>query len=276
MSENAVANPAPSLQQRLQDPEVAESLNRLLDRLDTVNFAIESMEGFISRGEVIADSLASGVAELKQGNTDAARRLISKAPKMLETGTKLADAAGSMNVDELARSRVLERLTDPETLSTVNRLLDRLPLAAFMMEALEGFIGRGETIADNLSEAVNEIRSDNSNIDLNEYTTLLASLPKFKDAAEKLMASKLMGEELPKVIEAGVTMVDSGMMDKEVVAILGDLGKKSAQTYREVAAHPVEPVGGLWATLKATKDPDVQKSVGFFFAFAKAFAKHLK
>jgi uncharacterized protein YjgD (DUF1641 family) len=71
-------------------------------------------------------------------------------------------------------------------------------------------------------------------------------------------------------------MIESGMVDKEVVAVLGDLGKKSAETYREVSSEAVEPIGGLFATLRATKDPDVQKSVGFFFAFAKAFAKHLK
>jgi len=85
-----------------------------------------------------------------------------------------------------------------------------------------------------------------------------------------------MGDGLPKVIDAGVSMVDSGMLDRQVVSTLGDLGKKTVETYNEVSSKPVPPVGGLFATLRATKDPDVQKSVGFFFAFAKAFAKHLK
>ena len=104
---------------------------------------------------------------------------------------------------------------------------------------------------------------------------LMESLPKLKEAGEKLLESELMGDGLPKVIDAGVSMVDSGMLDKKVVSVLGDLGSKSAETYQEVASQPVEPIGGLFATLRATKDPDVQKSVGFFFAFAKAFAKHL-
>lgn len=202
--------------------------------------------------------------------------LIQKAPQLIETGTKLAEAAGAMDVDELARSKVLERLTDPATLETLNQLLDRLPLASFLLESLEGFIGRGETIADNLAGVVGELNLSEPKIDTSQLSSLLEALPKFREAGEKLLDSDLMGDGLPKVIDAGVTMVDSGMLDKEVVGILGDLGKKSAQTYQEVASKPVEPVGGLWATLKATKDPDVQKSVGFFFAFAKAFAKHLK
>lgn len=181
-----------------------------------------------------------------------------------------------MDVDELTRSQVLEKLTDPTTLETVSRLLDRLPLAAFLLESLEGFIGRGDTIADNLADAVGELNLSESKIDASQLTSLLEALPKLKEAGEKLLDSDLMGDGLPKVIDAGVSMVDSGMLDKEIVSILGELGKKSAQTYREVSASSVKPIGGLWATLKATKDPDVQKSVGFFFAFAKAFAKHLK
>lgn len=276
MSTNGVASSAEQLHDRLNDPNVADGLNRLLDRLDIVSFAVESMDGFVRRGEVIADSVASTVGDLKDVGNEDTMALLKKAPKMLETGTKLADAAGSMNVDELAKSKVLERLTDPQTLNTLNALLDRLPLAAFMLESLEGFISRGDTIADNVSDMVGDLKLGDAKIDVNQFKSILESLPKFKEAGDKLLESDLMGDGLPKVIDAGVSMVESGMLDKEVVTILGDLGKKSAETYKEIAAKPVEPVGGLWATLRATKDPDVQKSVGFFFAFAKAFAKHLK
>ena len=276
MSTNGVASSAEQLHERLNDPEVADGLNRLLDRLDIVSFAVESMDGFIRRGDVIADSVASTVGDFKEAGNQDAMELIKKAPKMLETGTKLADAAGAINVDELTKSKVLERLTDPKTLSTLNELLDRLPLASFMLESLEGFISRGDTIAESMAEMVGDLKLSEVNVDVSQVKSLMDALPKLKEAGDKLLDSDLMGDGLPKVIDAGVSMVESGMLDKEVVEILGDLGKKGAETYREVAANPVEPVGGLWATLKATKDPDVQKSVGFFFAFAKAFSKHLK
>ena len=276
MPTNGVVSSAEQLLDRLNDPEVADGLNRLLDRLDIVSFTVESMDGFLKRGEVIADSVASTVGEFKEAGDESSLELLKRAPKMIETGTKLADAAGAMNVDELAESKVLERLTDPQTLATLNELLDRLPLAAFMLESLEGFISRGDTIADSVSEMVGDLNLGEAKIDFDQFKSLMESLPKLKEAGDKLLQSDLMGDGLPKVIDAGVSMVESGMLDKEVVAILGDLGKKSAETYKEVASKRVEPVGGLWATLKATKDPDVQKSVGFFFAFAKAFSKHLK
>ena len=276
MSTNGVASAAEQLQERLKDPQTVESLNRLLDHLDTVSFAVESFEGFLSRGDVIMDSVAAGVDEMKHMGNGETLDLIQKAPQMIATGTKLADAAGAMDVDELTRSQVLERLTEPETLKTFNQLLDKLPLAAFLLQSLEGFISRGDTIAQNLADAVGELNLTEMKIDPDQIKLFLDALPRFRAAGEKLLESELMGEGLPKVIDAGVSMVESGMLDKEVVSVLGELGAKSAETYREVSAQEVEPIGGLWATLKATKDPDVQKSVGFFFAFAKAFAKHLK
>ena len=276
MSTNGVASSSDQLNERLNDPKTVDALNRLLDRLDTVTFAIESLEGFVSRGEVIAESVAASVNDMKERADEKTLEMIQKAPRMLETGARLAAAAEAIHVDELAQSKVLERLTEPQTLATLNQLLDRLPLAAFVLESLEGFINRGETIADNLSDAVGELNLSEAKLDTRQITALLEALPRFKEAGEKLLESNLLGEGLPKVLDAGVSMVDSGMLDQEVVTILGELGKKSSQAYQEAAAKPVEPVGGMWATLRATRDPDVQKSLGFFFAFAKAFAKHLK
>ncbi len=275
MSTNGAVSSAEQLQQRLSDPKVVDGLNRLLDRIDIISFAVESMEGFIGRGEVIADSVAASVGDIKGLSNENTSALLKKAPQFFETGTKLAEAAGALDVDELANSNLLQRLTDAQTLKTLNELLDRLPLAAFLLEALEGFIGRGETIADNLADAVGELKLGEANIDTAQLMQLMESLPKLKEAGEKLLNSELMGDGLPKVIDAGVSMVESGMLDRKVVSVLGELGRKSAETYQEVASRPVEPIGGLFATLRATKDPDVQKSVGFFFAFAKAFAKHL-
>jgi len=276
MSTNGVTSPASQLLERLNDPQVAGGLNRLLDRLDTLSFAVESMEGFINRGEVIAESIADSVDDLKNRGGDESLGFIQRAPELIQTGTRLADAAGSLDVENLAESGVLERLTDPQTLATVNRMLDQLPLAAFLLEAVEGFIGRGETIAENLAEGAREMTGAETSIQLEDLSGIIESLPKLKEAGEKLLGSELMGDGLQQVIEAGVGMVESGMLDKEVVQVLGELGRLSARTYQEVASQPVQPVGGLFATLRAMKDPDVQKSTGFLFAFAKAFAKHLK
>lgn len=272
----AEASSSEQLLSRLNDPAVAAGLSRLLDKLDLASFALDSMDGFLRRGEVIADSVGESLNELKQSHPRFADELLQDAPRRFATGAKLADAAGEMDIDELSRSHVLARLTDPATLAAVNRLLDQLPLLAFLAEAVEELIGRSETIAENVAGAVDELHLRDKGGGLDKLLLFIGALPRVTEAGEKLLASGLMDRNFGKVVDAGVTMVESGMLDEQVVGILGDLGKKFAETFREVSSKPVEPVGGLFATLRATKDPDVQKSVGFAFALAKAFAKHLK
>ncbi len=186
MSTNGAVSSADQLLERLNDPKIASGLNRLLDQLEIITFTVESMEGFISRGEVITDSVAAGIREMQGAGGDEARELFQKAPQYLQTGTKLADAATAMDVDELAKSHVLQRLTEPETLKTLNQLLDQLPLAAFMLEALEGFIGRGDTIAENLADAVHELNLGDVKIDPDQFKSLLESATQIQRSRRKI------------------------------------------------------------------------------------------
>ncbi len=104
----------------------------------------------------------------------------------------------------------------------------------------------------------------------------MESLPKLQEAGEKLLASDLLGDNLHKLMDAGTSVLQSGMLDQHVVNRLGSLGKQAIAAYDEAASRPVQPVGGLFAMLRAMKDPDVQKVLGFGLAFAKAFAKNIK
>jgi uncharacterized protein YjgD (DUF1641 family) len=262
------------LQQRLQDPRVAEHLSRLLDHIETVSFAVDAVEGFVARSEVIIDSLTDGANELRQGDGQWAA-LLKQAPGMVETGARLADATKAIDVEELKRSKILERLSDPETLRQINSLLDRLPLLAFLAESTEGFIRRGETIADNVSGLVADLKLDESSLNADKLKNLLRQLQKMQEVTEKVLNSDLAGAELPKAIDAAQQVLNSGMLDKQVLETLGRIGRMSADAYQEVSSKPTQPLGGLWAMMRAAKDPEIQKTLGFAFAFAKAFAKHL-
>jgi uncharacterized protein YjgD (DUF1641 family) len=188
MSESGTMDPSVEhLLQRLSEPAVSESLHRLLDHMDTISILVESMDSFLRRGDVIADNLAETVGELRHVDFGDTSQLMEKAPKYLELGTKLADTACAMNVDELQRSRVLERLTDSATLSAINRLLD-----------------------------------------------------------------------------------------PNILATLAEFSRISSQSYSEVLGKPIQPIGGMFGIARATKDPDVQKTIGFAFAFMKALSKHIR
>ena len=269
------------LQERLSDPKVAEGLNRLLDRVDSIAFAVEAFEGFVARGDVIASSVASAVSEFKSAQTDAGNgnrltKLLEQAPEMMDTGAKLADMSKHVDLDELARSHLLERLTEPQTLATLNQLLDKLPLLAMMVESLDGFVRRGDTIAENVAGMVRELKLSERKIDVEKITAFMQTLPKLQEMGEHLLASGLADESLPQVLDAGVSMIKSGMLDKEVVTTLGQLGRQSIHTFLEVKEQNPPPVGGIFAMMRAAKDPDVQKTMGFLFAFAKAFSKNLR
>lgn len=261
------------LLQRLNDPEVAAGLNQLLDRLDTMAFMTQSVDGFLRRGETIADSVTAAVDEVRPRDPEQINRILERAPHMMQTGLRLADAAGEMDVTGMQQSRVLQRLTDPETLKAINQLLDRLPLLAFLTESLEGFLERGDTVADSIAGMVKDLNlQDLDSAKLEQWRDLFNNM---REAGEQLLESGLLHDGFPQVIEAGKGMVESGMLDKGVVNTLGELGKASTETYHEVVSKPIEPVGGIFGLMRAVKDPDVQKTMGFAFAFAKAFAKHI-
>ena len=263
------------LQQRLSDPHVAEGLSRLLDRLDSVSFAVDAVEGFVARGEVIADSVANTVNELKHADSHWSD-LLKQTPQMVETGAQLAIASKSIDVAELKKSNILQRLSDPTTLSLLNSLLDRLPLIAFMAESMEGFVRRGETIIDNVTGVVHELKLGENKIDFEQVKAFADQLPKLQAISEQVLNSELAGDALPKAIDAGVSMLNSGVLDKQVIETLGHMARAAVQSYQQVHSQPIQPVGGLFGTMRASKDPDVQKTIGFAFAFAKAFSKHLK
>lgn len=263
------------LQQRLNDPHVVQGLARLLDRIDSVSFAVEAVEGLVARGDVIADSVAGAVSELKHADSRWSA-LVQQTPDLLETGAKFANASKGINIDEVQRSQILERLSEAKTLGLINSLLDRLPLIAFLAESLEDLVKRGEEIADNATGMVQELKLNEVQIDLAQSKALLSQLAKWQAIGEQVLQSRLAGEDLPKAIEAGANLVDSGMLDEKVVATLGKVGRQAVDSYLKVSNSPVQPVGGLWAMMRASKDPDVQKTVGFAVAFAKEFAKHLK
>lgn len=265
---------AAGLEQRLNDPNVAQSLNRLLDRLDSVAFFVESMDGFVRRGETIVDSISSTVDELRHSQASENMELLQKTPQMLKTGSQLAEAAAVMDLDRLNQSKVLERLTDASTLEALNTLLDQLPLVSFLMQALSEFMERGEVVADNLAEVVQELHL--KEMDPAKVIKLMESLPKLQEAGDKLLASDLLGENLHKLMDAGTSVLKSGMLDEHVVNRLGELGKQTVSAYDEAISRPTQPIGGLFAMLRAMKDPDVQKVLGFGLSFAKAFAKNIK
>lgn len=62
--------PIDDLQARLNDPQIAASLGLLLDNVEALAFLAMGVNGLLQRGDTIAETLASGVAEIREATAN--------------------------------------------------------------------------------------------------------------------------------------------------------------------------------------------------------------
>ncbi|QJW94970.1 DUF1641 domain-containing protein [Frigoriglobus tundricola] len=249
------ATPPPSHQllRRLDDPKTAATLERLLDRLDVLAFAVEATDSLLRRGEQLTDNIGDVLREAKDAGpgVDGAA-LAGKLPQLATAGAKLADVTASPAFARLLDSGLLDRLADPATLAALTALIDRLPLLAFGASALDGLLRRGEELADNVADSLQDAR---------QFVPPIDPL-KLQEAAVGL----------PKVIDAVTALINAGLFDPEVVAVLVEVGKQAAGPYREAKQMPDHLVG-MWGLVRAMRDPDVQRALGVGLYIAKRYGQ---
>lgn len=245
--------PSVRLLRRLDDTKTAAAIERLLDRLDLLTFAVDAADGFLRRGEQLADNIGDALQEARgTAPTVDAAGLAERIPQLTAAGAKLADATTSPAFHQLLDSGLLDRLAAPETLSAIQTLLDKLPLLAFTATAVEGFLHRGEELADNFAEGVREVRNITSPIEPVKLHQVISVLP--------------------KVMDAVTSLITAGLFDPEVVAVLVEVGKQAAGPYHE-AKQSSDRLVGRWGMFKALGDPDVQRALGVGLYIVKRFGQ---
>lgn len=105
-------SPAEALKARLDEPQVSAALNTLLDHSDVLAIIAVAIEGFLSRGDVIADTLAEAVGELRGAGG---------IPNPL-AGVDVKGLVGSAKNAAPAIQNLLGQVTDPRVVETVTRL----------------------------------------------------------------------------------------------------------------------------------------------------------
>jgi exonuclease VII small subunit len=237
----------------LDDPRTAEALERLLERLDLVAFAVEAADGFLRRGEQLTDNIHDALQEA----TTAAPAVDTAAwteqlPQLVPILTKLSQVLTSPAFTRLLGSGLFERLAAPATLTALQQLLDHLPLLAFVVESFDGLLRRGEELTENVAESLHEARR--------------LTLP----FEAKTLQQILNG--VPKVIDAVTALIHAGLFDPEVVAVLVEVGRQMAGPYNEAKYRPDSPVGP-WGLFKALRDPDVQRALGVGLYIVKRYGQ---
>lgn len=275
-------NGATSLQLRLNEPTTNAALNRLLDRVETLEKAVSRLADLLEQAPgmaaMVGDMADEQLRQAKGRGVDIDQRLKTAlalaerltAPEMVANINQLLDLAeqapqamamvGDM-VDGTVRQAAMrgvdidqrlklalemaEKLTDPGRVAQINQLLelaDQAPAALAMMGDM----------ADGMAAR------------LQLQARLDAGLP-IADKATRPETLHKLGEMFDILLEA-----ESGMLSPEAVRTLG----KTANALVISQQQPAQPIG-MFGLLRAMGDPDIQRAMGFLLTFGRQFGKSL-
>lgn len=156
--------------------------------------------------------------------------------------------------------RLVERLAEPRTAAALHTLLDNVELLAVMVDGLDGLARKGEVIGDTLGEVLHEVRAAGRATGLDVRTT-----------------SQQLATLIPTLAEASPAInriLESPIVEPEPIAVLSEAAEALVKGLQ--AAQQNQTKVGLRGLLKATKDEDVQRGLGFLIEVAKVFGNDLK
>jgi hypothetical protein len=156
-----------------------------------------------------------------------------------------------------------QRLAEPRTAAAINTLLDHADLLALLVSALDGLLSRGDTITDSLADGMSELRAAGEPTRVSA-TSLVATAQQLGAIAPPLL------DRLP-ALEA---LLGSDLADPKVIEVAG-LAARAVTTGAEQAPGDDFKVTGVVGLLRALKDPDVSRALGFMLSIAKALGQEL-
>jgi uncharacterized protein YjgD (DUF1641 family) len=269
------ASPREALMARLEDPATVEALDRLLDRLDVIVLAAEAADGFLRRSNVVADSVAETLAELRHAGLPVdAQRLAGKLPELTRAGLQVAELAANPAFGRLLSSGLLERLAEPKMIASLQTVLDHLDLMALGLQSVDELLRRSEEISDNVSESIAEVTKAAPKLDFEKIKEAVGQLPALMDTAIQISRSGVL-DHARKLADTLNELQATGVLEHKTVAVVGELGSAAvvAHDQKEFAANAPKGVFGLLAALR---DPDVRASLGFGIAFARNYGRKLR
>ncbi len=182
--------------------------------------------------------------------------------------------------------QLLVQLNDPRTAESLSHLLKNAELLAFLLDAVDGFIRRGDVITDNISEALKEARPALDGKQMVPADLKLAAVQTMAVLPQLSKTLPQLVETLPQLVDVGLkfkrvidsdefdAFLESGMLAPKTVQLLGQVGDSLVETEKDFKASP-KKVGlfGLWSALS---DPDIQLGLGFLVEFGKRLGQKLK
>lgn len=148
------------------------------------------------------------------------------------------------------------RLDDPEVAAALLTLLDNADVLALAVQSLDGLLRRADVISNNVAGGLGDVRA------LAESVQFLVE------------PTRKMAEEAPQIADAATALLESGMLKREVVDLLGQFAA-ALLAGRAAAQRNRTSVNGVWGTLAVLKDPEVGRGLGLLVEVARALGRTL-
>jgi uncharacterized protein YjgD (DUF1641 family) len=238
---SSLENDSPPLSERLNDPDVARALNRLLDRVDQVAALLDHA----SAAQKSAPNLLATLVDL---------------------GDSIAHKAASDGVDLEQRAQglftLMMRLSEPETIQAADRLLAGLPKLAEASQLLAEAPNIFATLMDVLDEWATQLKAEDIDVETSIRQGLHAAL---------WLGARISETELERL---GV-LLRSDVLDEHAVEAVAMAGTALAKCQAGACELSVPGRVGIFGLLSALRNPDTQRALAFGLRFSQCFGNSL-
>lgn len=237
------------VQNKLSETRTLEAIDHLLGRIDTLEEAVDRL----------GDIMAQGPG------------MIAMVGDMADETYRKADAKG-ISIDERLQNALViaERLTAPEMVAKIDSLIT-------LTNQIPGLVAM---VGDMTDEAYRQADARGVSLDQRMGVALeMAEKLTAPEMAGKLDALWQLADQFPGITAMLVDMLDEGMKEAlgsgfnpQTLATVAGAANRALTKAR--AEHP-DPAGSIFSIMRALKDPDRQKGMGFLLNFLKHFGQNL-
>lgn len=170
-------------------------------------------------------------------------------------------APNSPLVAQSPADALLTRLDEPRVAAALASLLDHADLLAILVVGLDGLVSRGEVIGASLADALGELRGGADGLPAVDLPALASSL------------ATLSGS-LTSATPALDVLLRSSLTDPRAVEVISQLAHALVVGRDRIETDTAAPTG-VFGLLRALKDEDVARGLGYLLQVAKAFGRQL-
>ncbi len=223
----------PSLAERLNEPQTAEVLHRLLDHAEALDQALTAA-GELPNLMAIAVDLFDAVS----------RRAAENGIDIEQRATRLL--------------QLLVQVTEPKNMAAIETLVARLPQFDQGGALLEDLPNLVATAMDVFDEWATELKDEGIDLERSLRQGLHAAL---------YLGGQIRKEELDRL----GFLLKSDVMSENSVTTVGMAGSALSSCREGTCEHPVPKRVGLFGLLGSLRDPNTQRALAFGLQFAKCF-----